>query len=318
MASPINVKVNTNTDSYTKEVAILLAVYNGTEWIEEQVQSILNQQSVNLSLFISIDPSDDHSEQWCRDLANKKTRIHIVERGTSLRSATQNFFNLLKKVDLTHFDYVGFADQDDIWCPEKIQSAIQALDSNHADGYSSNVEAFWESGQIKLINKAQKQTRWDHFFEAAGPGCTYVMSNRLVHAIKARLQQNKDLCEKIHFHDWFCYALARELGFNWFIDSNSYLKYRQHNSNVVGANLGLQAFVIRAKKVLSGDAIKQSQTIINVLSSDPKYKAGIALPKSRLDYLKLAFLCRYCRRRLKDKLFFCIFCVIMSIYKKTP
>jgi len=283
-------------------------------WIEEQVQSILAQQNVNISIFISIDPSSDNCEQWCLTLAKSEARVTVIERGISQQSATQNFFNLIRQVDISPFDYIGFSDQDDIWLPTKIKMATNALQAGAFDGYSSNVEAFWESGKRALINKAQKQTRWDHFFEAAGPGCTYMLTNQLMTAIKNRLLQSPNLSESIGFHDWFCYAFAREYNYRWFIDHNSYMHYRQHNNNVVGVNQGLRAFLRRSKHVLSGEAINQSKNILAILSSDKRYAAKITLPSTPLDYLKLALRSRHCRRRFKDQCYFFMFCAIMSIY----
>lgn len=311
MVTPIKI----DTSDSDPKVAILLAVYNGMPWIEEQVQSIFDQQGVNISLFISIDPSSDDSEQWCRALAQKTAQVTVIERGISQQSATQNFFNLIKHVDISTFDYIGFSDQDDIWQPNKVHKALDALQAGGFDGYSSNVEAFWESGKRELINKAQKQTRWDHFFEAAGPGCTYLLTNKLMSAIKNRLLLSADLSDTLGFHDWFCYAFAREFNYRWFIDHNSYMHYRQHDSNVVGVNQGFHAFFKRTKHVLSGEAIKQSKNILAVLASDKRYAAQITLPSSHLDYFKLALRYRHCRRRFKDQCLFFMFCAIMSIYK---
>jgi len=296
------------------EVAILLAVYNGISWLEAQVASILTQADVNISLFISIDPSSDGSEQWCATLAQEHSCVTVIAREQSLQSATQNFFHLIRSVDFSHFDYVAFSDQDDIWLEQKISVAVNRLKNSDFDGYSSNVEAFWENGKKELIDKAQKQTQWDHFFEAAGPGCTYVMSNRLICAIQQRLIQSKALSEKLCFHDWFCYAFAREYNYRWFIDSDSYLQYRQHADNVVGANQGLKAFLRRVRHVLSGAAIEQSKEILAVLCCDQQYSARIKLPNRRFDYIKLGLTSRHCRRRLKDQFFFFALCSIMSVY----
>ena len=45
-------RANTNNKP---RVAILLAAFNGIDWIEEQINSILNQEDVNIEIFISVD-----------------------------------------------------------------------------------------------------------------------------------------------------------------------------------------------------------------------------------------------------------------------
>ena len=44
------------------KVAVLLAAYNGMQWIEEQLTSILGQSAVDVTVYISIDPSTDGTE----------------------------------------------------------------------------------------------------------------------------------------------------------------------------------------------------------------------------------------------------------------
>lgn len=55
-------------------VAVLLAAYNGMPWIEEQISSILAQVDVSVGLFISIDPSTDSTDLWCKGLAAKHSK----------------------------------------------------------------------------------------------------------------------------------------------------------------------------------------------------------------------------------------------------
>ena len=51
------------------KVAVLLAAYNGMQWIEEQLASILCQSGVDVSIHISIDTSNDGTEAWCESFA---------------------------------------------------------------------------------------------------------------------------------------------------------------------------------------------------------------------------------------------------------
>ena len=70
--------------------------------------------------------------------------------------------NLIIYADLTDINYIALADQDDIWKEDKLEKAIQKLEQGF-DGYSSNVEAFWENGRKKTIIKNQFQRKFDHF-----------------------------------------------------------------------------------------------------------------------------------------------------------
>ena len=59
------------------KIAVLLAAFNGMEWIEEQVESIFAQQSIDVDIYISVDLSTDDTHQWCQDFAKKNINIKV-------------------------------------------------------------------------------------------------------------------------------------------------------------------------------------------------------------------------------------------------
>lgn len=229
------------TDNVPK-VAVLLAAYNGMKWIEEQVNSILNQQDVDVSLFISVDLSTDGTDQWVKKLAGKDSRVAMLPYGERFGGAGPNFFRLIRDVDFSGFDAVSFADQDDIWFADKLQRSYSFIETKQCDVYSSNVIAFWPNGKQFLINKAQAQKKFDHFFEAAGPGCTYVFNTESALALKYFLIDRAETINSVALHDWLAYAFCRDRGYVWFIDKEPSLLYRQHANNQVGVNKGLSAY----------------------------------------------------------------------------
>ena len=87
-------------------------------------------------------------------------------------------------------------------------------------------------------------------FESAGAGCTYVLSKKLFMDLKNFIYKNKDKVYKVFKHDWFIYAFARSRNYNWYLDSEFTLMYRQHNDNETGVNSGgLKSFMIRLKNI---------------------------------------------------------------------
>lgn len=237
---------------------VLLAAYNGMEWISDQVKSILDQNHVLVTLIISVDSSSDGTEQWVTDLAKSDPRVKCLAHGKKFGGAAPNFFRLVHEAPLGDFDYFSFADQDDIWLPNKLSRACEVLSKTHSDAYSSNVMAFWADGRESLIIKSQPQVKWDFLFEAAGPGCTYVFTRALAISFKAKLNERWLLAQSIEMHDWLLYAFARANQFKWVIDDRANMRYRQHESNQVGVNQGWQAKKQRLSKLLSGWLFHQS------------------------------------------------------------
>ena len=125
-----------------QRVAVLLAAHNGVLWLPEQIGSALLQQGVDVTIFVSVDHSDDGTEQFIDQLSLGDDRISILPHGKRFGGAGPNFYRLIKEVDFSGFDYVAFADQDDIWFPNKLSRASEELIRSGADAYSSNVTAF--------------------------------------------------------------------------------------------------------------------------------------------------------------------------------
>ena len=297
-------------------IAVLLSAYNGLAYIAAQVDSILQQQGVRVSLFVSVDLSSDDTHAWCQGLAARHPNVTVLPYGERFGGAARNFFRLIRDVDFAAFDYVAFADQDDIWLPSKLSRAVLKLGETAAQGYSSNVTAFWPNGEQKLIEKAQPQRAWDYLFEAAGPGCTYVLTQALATRIKSVVVADWAEVNQLALHDWFSYAYARANGFTWYIDAWPSMLYRQHLGNEVGANAGYKAFLYRLGKVAGGWGIEQSAlTARSVGKANAPFVRGWGGFR-RAGFLRLAFSAGQCRRKARDRVFFFFACLLLAVLGK--
>ncbi|MFJ7315176.1 glycosyltransferase [Pseudomonas sp. NPDC098747] len=297
-------------------VAVLLAAFNGMHWIEEQLASILEQTAVDVTVYISIDPSSDGTENWCYEFAAVNPGVVVLPPAGNFGGASRNFFRLIRDVNFDGYDFVAFADQDDVWDKDKLYRAIHILRTQKLDGYSSNVIAFWSSGKTHLIDKAQPQASWDYLFEAAGPGCTYVLGNKLAVEFKAAVCANWHQVQDIGLHDWYCYAFARSNGFRWYTDPVPSMKYRQHESNQVGANVGINSLLMRYKAIHDGWWFSQVKLIAALVGKreDPFVRPWFRLERRQL--IALSLKAWNCRRRVRDKVFFFLICWATAIIGK--
>lgn len=291
-------------------IAVLLAAYQGIKWIEEQVESILTQESVQVSLFISVDACPDSVQEdgtlaWCQRLSNYHDNVIVLPFGERFGGAGPNFFRLLDDIDFSGYDAVAFADQDDIWLCDKLKRAWDKIRSGECLAYSSNVTAFWPDGRELLVRKSYPQRRYDHYFEAAGPGCTYVLHQSVAERLQHFVQTNKRLIRQIEIHDWFTYAFCREQGIPWYIDEQPSLMYRQHSSNQIGVNQGVRAYFGRLHKVAKKSYRKQVEMLTEIL--EPDLSTKVRSYRFRLRHA-LQF-----RRRLRDR-FALLIMFLLSIY----
>ena len=293
--------------SKTPRIAVLLAAYQGRNWIEEQVDSILQQRAVEVELFISVDScvasvKEDGTLAYCQEYSEMHENVSLLPYGERFGGAGANFFRLIKDVDLDKYDAMAFADQDDIWLPQKLARAWQFISQGNYQVYSSNVTAFWPDGREQFIKKSYPQKRLDHFFEAAGPGCTYVFNKSAATSLQGCVRNLGDRLVQVALHDWFAYAYCRERGFAWLIDEQAQLRYRQHMNNQVGVNEGWNAYIKRVKQVVNKSYRRQVVLITELVK-----------PELVTEFARFSFRLRHIwqmRRRPRD----CFALLVMFIF----
>jgi len=248
------------------KIAVLMATYNGFNWLPGQVNSILNQVDVDLTLYISDDGSSDGTCEIITKMAADDPRIVLLPKVKRMGSAGKNFYRLICDVNVSSFDYIAFADQDDVWSLYKLSRHIDLIQGSNAEAVSSNVLAFWPDGSQKLIDKSQPQKSYDFLFESAGPGCTFLMTSWLVVEVRRQLT-NDSAARDVTMHDWLTYSICRAHGKSWLIDAVPSILYRQHRNNVIGANSGLKAILARLNKINNGWYRHEVALIARVVAS---------------------------------------------------
>lgn len=284
-----------------KKVGVLLAAFNGEPWLAEQILSILEQKCVDVHLYISLDKSDDSSMSICNKFCLEHKNVTLLPYGATFGGAGKNFYRLFIDVDISDYDFIALSDQDDIWNPDKLISSVDIL--SEYDGYSSNVIAFWEDGREILINKAQEKKEWDYLFEAAGPGCTYVLRRDVAIKFKTWLIEHYDkITHDIALHDWLIYAFCRHFGYRWFIDPRPGMRYRQHANNQVGTNNSISAAKKRLLLIKRKWYRNQVTKIAEHLELQNLSMVKYGLNKGYIGNLYLLFNVNQLRRRLRDRI----------------
>ena len=253
-------------------VAVLLASYNGAAHIADQIASILSQTAVQVRIFVRDDGSIDNTRLIITDLAAAYPD-HLFLLNDELGptgSPASNFFAMIEAVDLTSFDYVAFADQDDVWLPGKLQRAVGCI-SDRGGGYSSNLTAWECSNDVYwTMSKHGKLKKFDYLFQGASAGCTYVLDRSAAILVRTRLAPlSRQYCAGVS-HDWTIYAICRSANMPWFCDTQSYIHYRQHSTNVYGARPGLAGMIARLGMISNGWYRDHILWLENVLTNHPE------------------------------------------------
>ena len=112
-------------------VDILLAVYNGGEYLQKQLDSLLSQTLDDICIIIGDDGSSDGSRDVLKSYEKEypqKIRLYLNEKNIGVKA---NFFKLL---EMSKAEYIMFCDQDDIWDSGKAETTLIFLNKTNTAG----------------------------------------------------------------------------------------------------------------------------------------------------------------------------------------
>lgn len=115
--------------SQTKAV-IMMTTYNGEKYIEQQLDSLIEQTFKNWDLYISDDGSNDQTIQILEKYMSQDHRIKKILHHSNHHGAFNNFYNVIyyvKSISNEHYQYFFYCDQDDIWDKRKMATEIEYL-----------------------------------------------------------------------------------------------------------------------------------------------------------------------------------------------
>lgn len=215
-----------------------MATYNGAEYLERQLESILNQSYPTWELIIRDDQSSDGTLQIIKAYVEKDPRIKLIHYGSAHGSACRNFSALFDWAYANDKGYILFADQDDIWLPQKLERSLAGI-IRHENAYPANFPLLCYSN-LSFIDEQDQQ------IDARLPlpqelklevlinenyawGCTMILN-------RAAIQKIQHIPADSVNHDYYVALVVSAFGKNILIDEDLIL-YRQHQKNVSG-NVG--------------------------------------------------------------------------------
>ena len=112
----------------TIRASVAMAVYNGEQYIHQQIDSILERMGADDELVISYDRSTDRTREIIDTYAQNDSRVHVVENDHP--GVQSNFTNAVMHC---RGQYIFLSDQDDVWIGDKINEVIECFQQTGAD-----------------------------------------------------------------------------------------------------------------------------------------------------------------------------------------
>ena len=220
-------------------VDILVACYNGENFLNEQLNSLVNQTCKDINIIIRDDGSTDNTPEILKHFKEKyPERITLIE-GKPSKSAKNNFFELM---EYAKSDYIMFCDQDDVWNPDKVELTLKKMKT--AENSSENntpilchTDLSVADKNLNIIhNSFFKMQKFDitktslnrALVQNIITGCTTMINKPLLNLAKGTNSHS------IIMHDWWLFLIASAFGKVEVINSPTIL-YRQHGNNQLGA-----------------------------------------------------------------------------------
>jgi glycosyltransferase involved in cell wall biosynthesis len=204
-----------------------MATYNGEKYIKEQLDSILCQLNSNDEVIISDDNSKDGTLNIIRNFKDKRIKIFRNEG----KGLIDNFENSLAK---SSGDVIFLADQDDIWCENKVKIFLEDFKNGYdlilSDGiiFDSETNIVLQDSFFKF-NKSKKGIV-NNFFRNSYMGCCMAFTSE----VKVKILP---FPRRIPMHDiWI--GLVAELYFKVNFNKNKLIRYRKHFNNVSTTSSG--------------------------------------------------------------------------------
>lgn len=218
-------------------VQILMAVYNGEEYLSAQIDSILGQTFEDWELLISDDGSTDGSLGVIRHYCSCDPRVHLVLDGERFGCAKKHFMALLR---LASSRYVMTCDQDDVWDSDKVELTFTEMQRREDTGKPVLVctdlrvvdRELNELSPSFLTYSGMDASKLDMGYFLASclvTGCTMMVNQPLLSLLQRPVDE-----DRIVMHDWWASLVAAAMGEVAHIDRAT-ISYRQHGDNSVGA-----------------------------------------------------------------------------------
>lgn len=223
-------------------VDILMSTYNGEEFLREQLESILGQTYTDWHLFVRDDGSSDDTVAILHDYeARYPDRISLCPDDLHNLGAMRSFERLLA---MSKGDYIFFADQDDVWKPNKVEKMMSAIRKEEAS-LSENLPIVVHS-DLEVVDAELRpiaSSFWKYSFLCVDLIDAHLQYLAIVNSVTGCAMMMNKAARKValpfspyaYMHDASVAVSVKAAGGRVIPLFETLIMYRQHGDNTVGA-----------------------------------------------------------------------------------
>ncbi len=251
-----------------KLISIVVPVYNVEKYLDQCIESIVNQTYKNLEIILVDDGSKDSSGKKCNQWSEKDKRIKVIHKENGGLSDARNV-----GIDCAKGEYITFIDSDDFIACEYIETLYKGIAEMDCDISICNPYYYYEEAKEKIIKRYEIKKEYiigsaldmtielmyQKKFDTSAWGKLYktqLFKKNNIHYPKGKLYEDIATTYKV-------FLKAEKI---IFINKNLYY-YRQRSNSIMGSDFNIKEM----------DYIENAKTMIKDVSEiNPKIeKAAI-------------------------------------------
>lgn len=194
--------------------------------------------------------SDDGSTDGTTELLAEYSRSNLnceyfASPSAHPRGPANNFYYLLSKAIELKADYICFADQDDIWLPNKLLTSFATISHNTQPSIylGSAITVNSQLVDIGRIPKVGTRTSLPSLLLSnQRAGMTILVNKSAANILLSNIST------EIVMHDWWFQLVLIASGARIFEDDEAYVLYRQHDANVMGISHNYLGKILHSMK----------------------------------------------------------------------
>ncbi|GAB3932123.1 glycosyltransferase family 2 protein [Mucilaginibacter myungsuensis] len=218
-----------------------MATYNGGRYIEQQLDSLINQTYTNWELIIRDDGSTDDTLKIVKSYLKVHSKISLIINETALKGSVSNFSTLYSLAkSRTAVGHLMFCDQDDIWLVNKMEETMHLMQDVEKQQPHKPVMIYGNLQMItadgEMINEEMnlmKELRFNRTLaQNYAFGCTIMINTNFIRVMES-------IPASAENHDYWICLVATAFAECRYLEKKLLL-YRQHGNNATSQGAGLK------------------------------------------------------------------------------
>lgn len=199
-----------------KLISVIIPVYNQEQYLEQCLDSVINQTYKNLEIIIVDDGSTDYSSKICKYYEKLDKRIKYYYKENSGCGETRNY-----GLDRANGEFIYFLDSDDYIAPEMIKTLANSI--NESDSFVGITQFFYVRDTIEILKRDKEEQKllktpavWARMFRKE------IIDKSNIRFSSAQIGEDLEFVSKLLIYNNKC----------TYIDCEPLYYYRRHNSSL--------------------------------------------------------------------------------------